>query len=83
MTDEEILKREIKILVFDLYGTVVDMQKGLTEVAAPFLKQAGWDGSAHRFVTWWCSDRYPLTTCWWRARQKANFAAGFMRSDIS
>ncbi len=53
MTDEESLKSEVKVLVFDLYGTVVDMQKGLTEVAAPFLKQAGWDGSAHRFVTWW------------------------------
>ena len=53
MTDEETLKREVKFLVFDLYGTVVDMQKGLTEVTAPFLKQAGWDGSAHRFVTWW------------------------------
>jgi 2-haloacid dehalogenase len=53
MADAETLKREVKIIVFDLYGTVVDMQKGLTEIAAPFLKQAGWDGSAHRFVTWW------------------------------
>ena len=53
MIDEETLKREVKILIFDLYGTVVDMQKGLTEVAAPFLTRAGWDGSAHRFVTWW------------------------------
>ena len=53
MTDVESLKGEVKILVFDLYGTVVDMQKGLTDVATPFLKQAGWDGSPHRFVTWW------------------------------
>lgn len=53
MTDVESMKGEIKILVFDLYGTVVDMQKGLTDVATPFLKQAGWDGSPHRFVTWW------------------------------
>lgn len=53
MADENILRREIKVLVFDQYGTVVDMQKGLTEIAAPFLKEKGWDGEAHRFVTWW------------------------------
>lgn len=49
----EILKREIKALAFDQYGTIVDMQKGLTEIAAPFLKKKGWDGEPHRFVTWW------------------------------
>ena len=53
MTDPDILKREIKILVFDQYGTVVDMQKGLTEIATPFLKEKGWDGNPHSFVTWW------------------------------
>ncbi len=53
MTDPEILKREIKILVFDQYGTIVDMQKGLTEISAPFLKDKGWDGNPHQFVTWW------------------------------
>ena len=53
MTDPEILKREIKILVFDQYGTVVDMQKGLTEIATPFLKEKGWEGNPHSFVTWW------------------------------
>jgi 2-haloacid dehalogenase len=53
MERPEILKREIKALVFDQYGTIVDMQKGLTEIAAPFLKQKGWQGEAHRFVTWW------------------------------
>ena len=37
------LKREIKALAFDQYGTVVDMQKGLTDAVAPFLKQKGWD----------------------------------------
>ena len=47
------LKREIKALVFDQYGTIVDMQTGLTQVAAPFLKEKGWHGEAHRFVTWW------------------------------
>lgn len=41
------------MLVFDQYGTVVDMQKGLTDAAAPFLKDKGWAGEPHRFVTWW------------------------------
>jgi len=29
MKNLEILKREIKVLAFDQYGTIVDMQKGL------------------------------------------------------
>src|SRR6476646_489071 len=49
----EILRREIKALVFDQYGTIVDMQKGLTDIAAPFLKKKCWAGEAHQFVTWW------------------------------
>ena len=49
----ELLRREIKALVFDQYGTIVDMQKGLTEIVAPFLQKKGWEGKAHRFVTWW------------------------------
>ena len=53
MERPEILRREVKALVFDQYGTIVDMQSGLTAVASPFLKQKGWDGEAHRFVTWW------------------------------
>ena len=47
------LKREIKVLAFDQYGTIVDMQKGLTEAVAPFLRQKGWAGEPNRFVTWW------------------------------
>jgi len=53
MESPEILKREIKALVFDQYGTIVDMQTGLTEIATPFLAKKGWKGEAHRFVTWW------------------------------
>lgn len=53
MEISEALKREIKALVFDQYGTIVDMQSGLTRIAEPFLKKKGWDGEAHRFVTWW------------------------------
>ena len=36
-----------------LYGTVVDIQGGLTEAVTPYLEEKGWDGSPHRFVTWW------------------------------
>jgi 2-haloacid dehalogenase len=43
----------LKVLSFDLYGTVVDMQKGLVEAAAPFLTDKGWQGRPHQFVTWW------------------------------
>jgi 2-haloacid dehalogenase len=53
MERREILRREIKALVFDQYGTIVDMQAGLTEAVAPFLKQKGWAGEPGRFVTWW------------------------------
>lgn len=49
----EILKREIKVLVFDQYGTVVDMQKGLVDAVTPFLKDKGWQGKPNQFVTWW------------------------------
>ncbi len=47
------LKTRIKVIMFDQYGTVVDMQAGLTEIAAPFLKQKGWNGNPGSFVTWW------------------------------
>jgi len=53
MERTEIMKREIKALAFDQYGTIVDMQKGLTEAVTPFLKEKGWDGSPNSFVTWW------------------------------
>jgi len=39
--------------MFDQYGTVVDMQTGLTEVAAPYLRSKRWAGDPHAFVTWW------------------------------
>ena len=53
MSNAEQLKSEIKVVMFDQYGTVVDMQKGLTEIAAPFLKEKGWTGNPNSFVTWW------------------------------
>ena len=53
MERPEILKREIKALAFDQYGTIVDMQGGLTQAVTPFLKAKGWSGNPSSFVTWW------------------------------
>ncbi len=53
MGHSEPLKNIIKTIIFDQYGTIVDMQLGLTEAVIPFLKNKGWKGSPHRFVTWW------------------------------
>jgi 2-haloacid dehalogenase len=48
----EVLSGEVKALIFDQYGTVVDMQKGLTQALTPFLASKGWKGSPDDFVTW-------------------------------
>ncbi len=48
-----LLPRAVTTVMFDQYGTVVDMQGGLTGMAAPFLAGKGWRGDPHRFVTWW------------------------------
>ncbi len=53
MTDIEMLKREVKALVFDQYGTVVDMQGGLTDVVREYFQEKGSDIDPSRFVTWW------------------------------
>jgi 2-haloacid dehalogenase len=53
MEAPDVLRREIKVLAFDQYGTIVDMQKGLTDAVTPFLKRKGWDGEPNSFVTWW------------------------------
>ena len=57
-TDLTVLIREITVLTFDQYGTIVDMQTGLTEAVTPFLQAKGWTGSPHRFVTWWRRTHY-------------------------
>ena len=49
----EELRDRITVCMFDQYGTVVDMQKGLTEVAEPYLRGKGWQGNPGSFVTWW------------------------------
>ena len=58
MESPSILRREIKTLVFDQYGTIVDMQSGLVEAVTPFLKDKGWDGKPNSFVTWWRRTHY-------------------------
>jgi 2-haloacid dehalogenase len=44
---------EVHTLMFDLYGTLVDMQGGLTSAVTPFLQRKGWMGSPDALVTWW------------------------------
>lgn len=53
MADAETLKGKVKVCMFDQYGTVVDMQTGLWEVAVDYLKGKGWKGNPYQFVTWW------------------------------
>lgn len=53
MATAEELKRKIKVVMFDQYGTVVDMQAGLTEAFTPFLKEKGWAGNPGSLVTWY------------------------------
>src|SRR3984893_7542048 len=47
------IKANVKACMFDQYGTVVDMQGGLTAIATPFLKAKGFGGDPNSFVTWW------------------------------
>ena len=53
MTGAGDLKASIKVCMFDQYGTIVDMQSGLTEAAKPYLQAKGWKGNPNSFVTWW------------------------------
>ncbi len=39
------IRATTKVVMFDQYGTVVDMQGGLTEMATPFLRDKGWKGN--------------------------------------
>ena len=53
MTDIAAIQREVRVCMFDLYGTVVDMQGGLTRAVTPYLEAKGWAGDPSRLVTWW------------------------------
>jgi 2-haloacid dehalogenase len=43
----------VSTLMFDFYGTVVDMQAGLTDAIAPYLKEKKYEGKPGQLVTWW------------------------------
>ena len=47
------LKASVQVLTFDLYGTIVDIQGGLTDALTPYLQTKGWSGSPQSLVTWW------------------------------
>ncbi|MGH9093595.1 MAG: haloacid dehalogenase type II [Acidimicrobiales bacterium] len=44
---------DAEVVMFDFYGTVVDMQRGLTEAITPFLRDRGYTGRPEQVVTWW------------------------------
>ena len=53
MRDLQAIRQSTRIVMFDQYGTVVDMQGGLTAHVTPYLKAKGWCGDPGSFVTWW------------------------------
>lgn len=53
VTDLATLRHQVAVLTFDLYGTVVDMQTGLTQAITPWLASKGWTGKPNSLVTWW------------------------------
>src|SRR6266849_6684863 len=53
MIPNDDLKSSIRVCMFDQYGTIVDMQTGLSEAAKPYLESKGWKGNPDSFVTWW------------------------------
>ena len=53
MSTIEEVRTHCHTLMFDLYGTVVDMQGGLTRAVTPYLKDKGWGGRPDALVTWW------------------------------
>ena len=53
MTILDELRSNVHVLMFDLYGTVVDMQGGLVQAVTPYLQGKGWKGRPDALVTWW------------------------------
>jgi 2-haloacid dehalogenase len=49
----EEIRTDCHTLMFDLYGTLVDMQGGLTAEVTPYLERKGWAGRPDALVTWW------------------------------
>ena len=65
--------KKIKLIIFDQYGTIVDMQKGLTEAVIPFLKKKKWDGDPNRFVTWWRRTQMSILTALLRTKGSGTY----------
>jgi 2-haloacid dehalogenase len=53
MSADDLFGGEVHILMFDLYGTVVDMQGGLSRAVTPYLSRKEWNGQPEALVTWW------------------------------
>ena len=53
MSAADLFDGEVHTLMFDLYGTLVDMQGGLTRAVTQYLKGKGWSGRPDALVTWW------------------------------
>ena len=53
MSTADPFEGEVHTLMFDLYGTIVDMQRGLTRAMTPYLSGKGWKGEPDAVVTWW------------------------------
>jgi 2-haloacid dehalogenase len=53
MTTSDPFEGAVHTVMFDLYGTVVDMQTGLTKALTPYLQRKGWQGHPGALVTWW------------------------------
>jgi 2-haloacid dehalogenase len=53
MANAEELNATVKVCMFDQYGTVVDIQGGLTAAVTPYLAAKGWSGNPSSLVTWW------------------------------
>jgi 2-haloacid dehalogenase len=47
------LRAATTVCLFDQYGTLVDMQAGLTAAVTPYLRDKGWPGRPAALVTWW------------------------------
>jgi len=54
LTATEGALRDVRALMFDFYGTVVDMQGGLTKAITPYLQNKNYTANPpSRLVTWW------------------------------
>lgn len=53
MKSSERFEGEVHTLLFDLYGTLVDIQRGLTAAIAPYLRRKDYRERPEALVTWW------------------------------